>query len=585
MEMMAVSLWFGAVSGLGEAFLVFVCDIDPVNTLGHGWPILWIAPLFNMLFFGSVALLALMINVVIPRAVVKRAFLWLIFGLAILDWLVCLLYMRIGTLAICSLAFGIATFVFPMGRRFKWAVVAFCRNHLPLLALTIAVVFVVSEMAPRVVERQAIARLPAASPDQPNVIVLVIDTLRADRLSCHGYIRNTSPNIDAFAAQGVLFENAYAGSAWTPPSHASLVTGEPVHVHKADLAPLGPSLPTIGENMSGRGYATAVFSANTTYFSRRRGYARGFHHFEDQFYGLFIDFTRCVYGRTLVKALSFNWTADGTEWKRRRAPSINAACVDWLNRNRNHQTLAILNYMDVHAPYETPAEHVQRFSKSTQSLEVAEDKVPAEIKPLSDAYDEGIAYADECFGRLLTDLNASGIDKNTIIVVTSDHGEMLGEHGLMQHANALYREVTHVPLIIRWPGHIPAGCRIDTPVSNADIGATIVDLVGGKEGGPFAGRSLAKRWQDPSSALSWPPVLIELTHKPWYPSPAPTHYGSMKSLVTEQFQLIMNQGRPPELYDIKIDPLEMQNLAGRREYQETLAELGSQLEKLSPGWW
>lgn len=346
------------------------------------------------------------------------------------------------------------------------------------------------------------AKLPAAAADEPNVLVIVVDTLRADHLSSYGYDRPTSTNIDRIATQGVLFQNAVATSSWTFPSHASLLTGRYQYEHGMDkvkqmsvigveaFSPNG--LPTLGEALLQKGYRTGAFSANRTYFTRDLGFGRGFMHFEDYFHSSSDMFVRTLYGRefariylkrsdrSLVKRvlrkLGFAALLDqGAEGSgsyggafgiRKRADVVNQETLDWIDRDRRRPFFAFLNYFDVHDPYGGPRSYAKPSWPQQTNV---------------DAYDAGVKYVDDSIGRLMEELDRRGLSKNTLVVITGDHGESLGQHHLRTHGKALYWELIHVPLVLRYPGRVPAGVRLDVPVSNSALPATIMELLG--EGG------------------------------------------------------------------------------------------------------
>ncbi len=417
------------------------------------------------------------------------------------------------------------------------------------------------------------------------MVVIVVDTLRADHLHCYGYSRLTSPNLDILASQGVLFENAIAPASWTQPSHASMLTGLYSHDHHAELEPLASRYPTIAEAMLRQGYRTGAFSANVNYFSRIEGFGRGFLRFEDYIGGIPDLFYRTVLShaidRWVVKPLT-----PGRDPRRRRAEGINAALLAWIDHDRTKPFFAFLNYFDVHGPYLPPVRFRGRFGNvplergyGARGSDRGRDR-----SRRVDAYDDCIPYADECIGELFRQLQDHGLADNTLFIVASDHGEQFGVHGFGGHGNCLYRQLIRVPLIMRWPGHVPAGVRVARPVSLKDLAATLLDLVGARDKAALPGLSLARLWQDPAAAANWPYPVSELDHFPQHPSNLPSSKCSMKSLVTPDWHLIMYQTLPPELYDWKRDPQELHNLAGQKATQPEIERLEAELQKLAPGW-
>ncbi|HEV2698536.1 MAG TPA: sulfatase [Terriglobales bacterium] len=345
----------------------------------------------------------------------------------------------------------------------------FCRRSLPFLLGLYVAAFVAIEGGGWWSERAATARLPEAVPGTPNVLVIVIDTLRADHVSSYGYSRPTTPNLDRLAGEGVLFENAIAPSSWSLPSHVSLVTGRYLHDHKVGnvqpepwlgwgKAGLGGFL-TIGEALEEKGYRTAAFSANRTYFSHNLGFGRAFIHFEDYFNSVADCFVRTLYGRefariylirsekSLVKRIlrKLGWTSlldqdaegsgsyGGAFGIRKHSDEVNRELLNWIGGGSNHPFFAMLNYFDVHDPYGGPSSYPKpAWSQSTDI----------------DRYDDGVKYVDDCLGRLMRALEEKGLSKNTLVIVTSDHGEALGQHFLMRHGHVLYWELIRVPLVV-----------------------------------------------------------------------------------------------------------------------------------------
>lgn len=325
----------------------------------------------------------------------------------------------------------------------------------------------------------------AAAADAPNVLVLSIDTLRADRLGCYGYDRGTTPNLDKLAAQGVLFERAYSSAPWTLPSYASLFTALLPADHRAGVvteredrfgtdekAPkkttelLRPDVPTMAERAREQGYATAGFYCNP-YIGSGAGVDRGFDRW-----------TRYQHG---AKA--------GTEMAQA-----------WIGAHAAKPWFVFLHLIDPHMPYAPPAPYDERFAGvKVEELRDWPPALPAlragaddALKRLcSDLYDGEVAYADAQLGRLLEALRASGELDNTIVVLHSDHGEEFWEHGGCDHGHALHEELLRVPFAIVWPGRL-APRRVDERVRTLDLFPTLSELLGW--GGAHAsaeGRSLA----------------------------------------------------------------------------------------------
>jgi arylsulfatase A-like enzyme len=204
-----------------------------------------------------------------------------------------------------------------------------------------------------------------------------------------------------------------------------------------------------------------------------------------------------------------------------------------------------------------------------------------------DAYDNGVKYVDDYIGRLMEELGRRGLANNTLVVITSDHGESLGQHHLRTHGKALYWEQIHVPLVIWYTGRVPVGVTVTTPVTNAAIPATIMDLLGAGSQRILPPSSLGALWQT-SGAPNWPEPLSELAHNGISDKEdqaaralVPTaSTGAMKSLVTPQWQLIMHETMGDQLYDWVLDPGESNNSAHTPQGQATVGDLKSRIARV-----
>jgi len=437
-------------------------------------------------------------------------------------------------------------------------------------------------------EKSLVEDLPSASAAGPNVILIVLDTLRADHASTYGYARQTTPNIDRLAESGTLFEHAVANSSWTLPSHASLFTGRLPPEHKAGWhAPLDGRFPTLAEAFAAHGYRTAAFAGNTAYVSPEWGLGRGFALFE-------------VYGAHPASYLMF--TALGPRIARvllpkfgyfeivgrKRAADVNREFVDWLSSVRDRPFFVFLNYFDVHDPYLTVGPYHTQFSKNVTRGDLINSQLQPnrfrrkptltheEIQKEVNGYDGCLAYLDAQLGALVSELAAGGLDENTLIILTSDHGEAFGDHDLFGHGDSLYREALHVPLIFVWPGKIPAGKRIEHLAGLHQIPATIVQLLGWKEN-LFPGKSLLESPGEGDGSPVVDPVLAYVSQNekglPFYPSA----HGDLYSLMTDQWHFILREDGHEELYAWRDDPREINNLAELAENRALVEKLKAQL--------
>lgn len=436
-------------------------------------------------------------------------------------------------------------------------------------------------------ERVAMARLPAAPADAPNILIIVLDTLRADHLSHDGYPRKTSPNLDQLAQRGLRFRSAIAPSSWTLPVHASLLTGQYQFEHGAGRDVWSGAQRSLPQVLAERGYRTAAVSANTHYFGRREGFGAHFHRFYDYFHSLEDMFLRTFYGRKIEQfVLSHMGVEDYPS--RKLAPEVNQQALGWLARDTDKPFFLVLNYFDTHDPYVPPQPWRSMFSTQKnpggiingKQLRVAPKLTPEQLQGEIDAYDGAIAFVDDAVGKLLAEMEKRGLLRNTIVVVTSDHGESLGEHGLFFHRNALYRELIRVPLIFVWPGKLPEGKVVDVPVTLASVPATLMEMTGMPQETGFHAPSLQALWEGEGEVANWPAIVAELEQFHYDAVKTfPTYHGRMKSLVTRQWQYIFHEVLGTELYDWEHDLQQNHNMAETAEGRVVVEELARELRE------
>ena len=274
-----------------------------------------------------------------------------------------MLFERIHATAILLLAVGLAVQSTRWICKYQAESLRFWRMSLRWMAAVAVLATTAIQGGLWLKERMAIAGLPAALPGSPNVLVIVVDTLRADHLSSYGYERPTSPNIDPIAGQGVVFENAFSTSSWTLPSHVSLLTGFYPHEHGVEWntsrALVDSRHPTLTEVLRSRGYLTAAFSANVFWVTRNR-VGRGFIRFEDYFHSVGDMVLRTLYGRVIERVILRPLNFEDIPG-RKCAADVNRAFLSWLDRDPEKPFFALLNYMDTHDPYLPPQPYRDRF--------------------------------------------------------------------------------------------------------------------------------------------------------------------------------------------------------------------------------
>ena len=365
------------------------------------------------------------------------------------------------------------------------------------------------------------------------IVLVSIDTLRADRLPAYGYGGVETPAIDRLAADGVLFERAYAHSPQTLPAHVSMFTGLlPVeHGVRDNLGfAVGPEPTLLSELLAPLGYRTAAVVSSYV-LRRETGLARGFDAYDDRLPAASPDLS------------SVRVQRDGGD-------SL-AVAERWLDGNADSRFFLFLHLYEPHTPYAPPA----RFARY-------------------EPYDGEIAYADEIVGRLFDSLRRRGLYDDALIVLLSDHGEGLGDHGEQEHGVFLYDEAIHVPLVMKLPGGRGAGRRVAVPVQHIDLFPTLLDLSGAPVPGGLQGRSLRPLLVGDGDG--WPERHIYA--EALYPR---YHFGwsELYALTTDRYRYI----RAPreELYDLVADRGERENLAPQRA--RTVRELRATLDGLLGG--
>ncbi|MEO8634274.1 MAG: sulfatase-like hydrolase/transferase [Gemmatimonadales bacterium] len=439
-------------------------------------------------------------------------------------------------------------------------------------------------------EQRAMAALPAPPDGALNVLLLVLDTQRADHLSMYGYARPTSPRLDAFALESVRYDNAQSSSSWTLPSHASLFTGEPLSRHRAGVMGrpfLDGRFPTLAERLRASGWATGGFIANTFWTGRNTGLARGFAHYED-FYGNPGDaLARTTIGRRMAYEVLPRLGRDdvpGRKW----APTLNRDLLQWLDGLHGRPFFAFVNYFDVHSPLKPVAPFAGRFrpldatGRTSREIDLGaigtsvELPSPERIAELVDRYDESILGLDDALGALFDQLKERGLLERTIVIVTADHGESWGEHGMIYHGHSLYREQTHVPLLVHWPGREHAGTVVRSPVGIDQIPATVAAAVQ-LSGVAFPGKAL------PLADDSTASVRTELARRSAVPSNWPASRGSVAGVIEGPWHYIEEESGSAELFDVSNDSLERNNLAGDTAHAALGTSFSAQLSRALAG--
>jgi arylsulfatase A-like enzyme len=397
---------------------------------------------------------------------------------------------------------------------------------------------------------------------RPNVLLIITDTTRVDRLGCYGSDLSATPNLDALAESGTVFEHAYAPAPWTLPSVASLFTSLHPLVHGAggrlgDFRPLTPNVETLAEVFQQAGYRTGAV-LNVMFLSETFGMTRGFEHVDD-FVGT-------------------------TNTRMRPAADTTDAALAWLNADDDRPFFAVVHYFDPHLIYNPPGPFRKRFARQqdrgTDNVLFGSRRemtlfrqgklhLPADLIGRLEALHNGeVAYTDQQIGRLLDRLADAGLRENTVIVLAADHGEEFLDHGGFEHGHTMYDELLHVPLIFAGAG-VPTAWRVTDVVGLIDVAPTLCQLAGLPIPLGFGGQTLVPAIQ----GAPLPPRAVLSEGNMWGPT--------MYALRHERFKLIRDS-RGQMLFDIAADPAERNDLlkANPAKAKQLATDLSLLLAKL-----
>jgi len=389
----------------------------------------------------------------------------------------------------------------------------------------------------------------AAAEKHPNVILISIDMLRSDHLHCYGYAQETSPNIDALAKEGVLFQEHFASSSWTLPSHAAMFTSLPDSLHgctDTDRS-LDPSAVTLAERFQAGGYATAGFFSGP-YLHPAFGLDQGFEHYED-----------CA---------SYAAKIDGrppTEWAMNKDVMVEShqdvtnervygAVKKWMDARSAKPFFLFVHLFDVHFDFVPPAPYDTKFDPGYLGWVdgknfLFDDRYSSEMGPrdrqhLYALYDGEIAWTDSIVGRIRADLAKAGILDDTVIAITSDHGTEFFEHGDKGHRKTLFDEVLHTPFVVRYPKRLAADRKIADLSRGIDVGPTLLDLAGMPAPQDVFGTSLIPLVEHPGTGRVGRAIseLASVGH-------------NLRCVRTLKWKLLDEIGKPEHWYfDLEHDP-------------------------------
>ena len=365
-----------------------------------------------------------------------------------------------------------------------------------------------------------------------NVILVTIDTLRADRLHCYGNRGIETPTLDSVAQHGVLFENAVAQAPLTPPSHASIFTGTNPNVHHVRNTggfALPSSSVTLATILKAQGWDTAAF-VGATVLKKATGFGLGFNVYDDQM-------PKPERGQ------------EEREYPERRASVVVDHALNWVQSQSSRQFFVWVHLYDPHEPYDPPAPFREKYRKNL--------------------YDGEVAYTDQQLGRFLDAVGKKSPVDKTLIVVLADHGESLGDHGEFNHGVFLYDSTLRIPLLISGPG-VPSGVRVSQQARTIDVMPTILELLGGKPPAICQGVSLIPGFSGGNLAttFSYEETLYPKMNMGW---------AELRGIRTARWKYI--RAPKPELYDLAQDPGETTNVI--YAHPKESGELEAALKKLS----
>jgi len=419
-------------------------------------------------------------------------------------------------------------------------------------------------------ERSAIAALPAAPDGAPNVLLIILDTVRADYLSLYGATEETTPNLLRWSQRATVFDQAYSTAPWTTPSHASLFTGQYPSIHGASFTTaLAPTHKTLADVLQAHGWATGGFTANYVATRYESGLSQGFLRYVDlmnsfeeiakstsitQSDNILLFWSSMEVGRggriSLKRFFSSDFTPHFTEQAHdeKSAAQVRGEFTEWMDQlPAGRPFFAFLNMFDAHSPYRPPEPYFSMFKNPPLSI---------------DRYRGGIRYMDDQLDSLFRGLEQRGKLENTIVIVTADHGEQFGEHKQLAHGNSLYRQLLHVPLFVMYPKSVPQGARVQTQVSGVDVPATVLDLAGVPRDSAIGGRSLAPLWSDSTARGS--EVISEVDQNRRPQLQFKNAMGPMKAYVDDSLHVIRDGAGMFEAYQYRSDPQEKSDLVAAR---------------------
>ena len=436
-----------------------------------------------------------------------------------------------------------------------------------------------------------------AAASRPNVLLLTLDTLRADHLGCYGYRLDTTPAMDRLAEEGVRFADATPSTPKTWPSVATLLTGTGPRTHgvRYQNRAIAEQLPTLPELFAAAGYRTGAVVTNFN-LQERYGYGRGVEDYVEAWDAVWdqlhpgeplpqdpTERLKKLFGSQRMRALFQSTgaqfvTDQGLAWLQTQTPAAPATADASAARGADADPWFLwLHYMDPHGPYDPPREYLGMFAGEYPEQPVPDLKSPhlhtpkGASEPIRDLgfyirrYDQEIRSLDDQLARLFAWLDEAGLREDTLVILTADHGEALGQHDYyLEHGLQPYQECAHVPLVVRWPGHLPAGATVEEPVGLLDLPPTVLELAGLDVPAVFEGQSLAGLARGDADAEAPAHVFMESGDDrfPDRPLQLSVRQGPWKLVhVRSEEDRAELTGAEFELYDVRADAGEQRSRA------------------------
>ncbi|GMV10203.1 MAG: hypothetical protein ABS52_19200 [Gemmatimonadetes bacterium SCN 70-22] len=562
-RLVAVGAWAGLLAGLAEGALLAATRHVPTILSPHKAPldVVWIAPLANAIVFAAASAGLSLIGTLWRRRLGSR-FDTLIVGSALFGMLaIPLITLEVLFLpSALLLALGAAVL---LTRRFGSRIVSatgMLAQRLLVLPLVVAVLSLITTGVTRYAEWRVAGALPAAAVGAKNVLILVLDTVRRDRFARD--VRSMlAPTIDSLHDVGTWYRQAWSTSSWSLPSQASLLTGRYPHEHGADWPGIGlrSEVPTLPEVLAEHGYATGAFSGNSSWVVPEH-LGRGFARFEAY---RAIDVVQRLAGYRAVKPILMAMGVHDSGYGR-QAPSLRSALARFIDDYHGRPFFAYVCLMDVNQ-----ALHRRRLSHPAWEDDPDADQVRA-------AYDSSLRVVDGEIAGILADLRTRGVLDNTLIVITSDHGESFGAEGTRDHdpeghGSSLYPEQTRVPLLVILSKANQRAEIVDVPVSIRALASTVLEALGFPDATRF-GRGLpihgaATEAAAPAAASA---VLLTLRY-------ADVHEDALVEGTSFLLRRAADRGQESRLYDIARDPFATRELDDEEKVQEMQQRLDSLL--------